>query len=64
MKDVEGVVETRSLGRMDGRWKDGRKDGQNNAHTVEGNFYNLPMPMLDDKNKYLLANALNPCEKK
>ena len=48
---------------MEGR-TEGRIEGQNNALTGEGNFYSLPMPMLGDKNKYLLAKALNPCEKK
>ena len=35
MKDVGGVAETRSLGRMAGRW-DGRMDRQNNAHMEHG----------------------------
>ena len=38
MKDVGGVAETRSLGRMDGR-TDGWRDRQNNTHTVgRGSF--------------------------
>ena len=56
MKAVGGVVETRSLGRTDGRpagRTDGRTDGITHTRTDEGHFYSLSPPMSGDNDIYL-----------
>ena len=48
MKDVGGVAETISLGRMDVR-KDVRTDGITHTQTNEGHFYSPRLPTSGDK---------------
>ena len=51
MKDVGGVVETRSLGRTAGR-TDGRTNGIMHTWTDEGHFYSPPPPTSGDIENY------------